>query len=425
MNAPGNHPDFAAHARRVLAECRLLAGMTEEPGRITRRFLTPPVRDVHAHLAARMRSLGMTVRVDAIGNLRGLWQPPNAPVRRLLIGSHIDTVPNAGAFDGILGVALALELVEIALAQNARERELLALEVIAFSEEEGVRYAVPFLGSRTLAGSFDPAYLAFEDADGVRMDAALRAFGLDPEKIGEAALDLAARDAGVLGFFEIHIEQGPVLEAEDLELAAVEGIVGQSRLEFRFAGQANHAGTTPMHLRHDALCAAAEWIVAVESIARTEDGLAATVGRLDVKPNAGNVVPGAVDLSLDLRHRNDLTRKHWVRYLTNAAQTAAHKRGVEVEWREKLDQPAVEMDKRLTAELAEALQACGFPAKRLASGAGHDAMVMAARVPAAMLFLRSPGGISHHPDESVREEDVEAALRVGAKFLERLAIEVV
>jgi allantoate deiminase len=419
-------PDFAAYARRAIAECHALAQMTEEPGRTTRRFLTPPVHDVHAHLSARMESLGMTVRVDAIGNLRGLRQPPNAHMRRLLLGSHIDTVPNAGAFDGVLGVALALELVEIALVQNAKERELpLGLEVIAFSEEEGVRYAVPFLGSRALAGSFDPKLLALEDADGVRMDGALRAFGLNPEQISEGALDPATGDAGVLGFFEIHIEQGPVLEAEDLQLAAVEGIVGQSRLEFRFAGQANHAGTTPMHLRHDALAAAAEWIVAVESIARTEEGLVATIGRLDVKPNAGNVIPGAVDLSLDLRHRNDLTRKHWVRYLENAAQTSAHKRGVEVEWRERLDQPAVEMDKRLTAELAEALQACGFPAKRMSSGAGHDAMVMAARVPAAMLFLRSPGGISHHPDESVREEDVEAALRVGAKFLERLAIEVV
>jgi allantoate deiminase len=417
-------------ARRAIADCRLIAGMTEEPGRTTRRFLTPPVRHVHAHLIARMQSLGMSVRVDAIGNLRGLWQPSGSHAKRLLIGSHIDTVPSAGAYDGILGVTLALELI-----QNARERELLplalpfAIEVIAFSEEEGVRYAVPFLGSRALAGSFDQTLLALEDADGVRMDAAIRAFGLDPEKIGEAALDpdkldLNKIDAGILGFFEMHIEQGPVLEAEDLQLAVVEGIVGQTRLEFRFTGQANHAGTTPMHLRHDALTAAAEWIVAVESIAGTEAGLVATVGKLDLQPNAANVVPGEAALSLDVRHMSDLSRGHWVRYLVHAAQSAAHKRGVELEWREQMDQPAVEMDPRLTAELAEALQSCGFPARRMPSGAGHDAMVMAARVPAAMLFLRSPGGISHHPDESVREQDVEAALRAGARFLERLATSV-
>jgi len=405
-------PDFTAHARRAIAECRLIALMTEEPGRITRRFLTPPVHDVHTHLIARMQSLGMTTCIDALGNLRGLWQPPNAGMRRLLLGSHIDSVPNAGAFDGVLGVVLSLELV-----QGAKERELpLALEIIAFSEEEGVRYAVPFLGSRALAGSFPLSLLDLEDADGVRMDAAIRAFGLDPENIGDAALD-----SNVLGFFEMHIEQGPVLEAEHLQLAVVEGIIGQTRLEFRFTGQANHAGTTPMRLRHDALAAAAEWIVTVESIAGSEIGFVATVGKLDLKPNAANVVPGEVDLSLDLRHMSDLTRSHWVRYLVNAAQTAAHKRGVEVEWREKFDQSAVAMDPWLTAQLAEALQGAGFPPKRMPSGAGHDAMVMAARVPAAMLFLRSPGGISHHPDEAVREEDVAAALLVGGRFLERLA----
>ncbi len=426
MNWKSPDQDFAARARRVLAECRALTQMTEEPGRITRRFLTPPVHDVHAHLSARMQALGMTVRVDAIGNLRGLWQPSGPQAKRLLIGSHIDTVPHAGAFDGVLGVVLALELVdialvEIALLQNEKARDRLALEVVAFSEEEGVRYATPFLGSRALAGSFDPALLAAKDADGVRMDAAIRAFGLDPEKIGEAALDPKTGDPGVLGFLEMHIEQGPVLEAENLQLAVVDGIVGQTRLEFRFTGQANHAGTTPMHLRHDALAAAAEWIVAVESIAGTEAGLVATVGKLDLQPNAANVIPGQVELSLDLRHMSDLTRGHWVRYLIHAAQSAAHKRGAEVEWQQKLDQPAVEMDPGLTMQLAEALHACGIPARRMPSGAGHDAMVMAARFPAAMLFLRSPGGISHHPDESVREQDVEAALRVGAKFLARLA----
>jgi allantoate deiminase len=359
-----------------------------------------------------MQSLGMAARVDAIGNLRGLWQPAGA-VKRLLLGSHIDTVPHAGAFDGILGVTLALELVEIVRASALP----LALEVIAFSEEEGVRYGTPFLGSRALAGSFDKSLLALEDANGVRMDAAIRAFGLDPAQIGEAALDLTARDSDVLGFFEMHIEQGPVLESEDLQLAVVEGIVGQTRAAFRFTGQANHAGTTPMHLRRDALAAAAEWIVAVESAAKSAPGLVATVGKIDSRPNAGNVIPGQVDLSLDLRHMTSETRAHWVRELANAAQ----KRSVELEWSETMNQPAVAMDSDLTAHLAEALATAGLPVKRMPSGAGHDAMVMAARVPAAMLFLRSPGGISHHPDEAVREQDVEAALRVGAKFLARLA----
>jgi allantoate deiminase len=416
-------PDFAARARPVLAECRLIAGMSEESGRTTRRFLTPPVREVHAYLAARMKALGMSTRVDALGNLRGLWQPPKGAKKRLLLGSHIDSVPDAGAFDGVLGVVLALELVEIALARSAKENTPLplALEVIAFSEEEGVRYGVPFLGSHGVAGSFDKRLLALEDADGVRMDEAIRAFGLDPEKIDDAALQPEASDADVLGFFEMHIEQGPVLEAEDLQLAVVEGIIGQTRVLFRFTGEANHAGTTPMHLRHDALAAAAEWIVAVEAAARSEPGLVATVGKIEALPNAGNVIPGQVDLGLDLRHMNSETRSRCVLELANLAQKAAHKRSVEVEWSEIMNQPAVEMDGRLAAHLAAALEAEGLPPKRMPSGAGHDAMVMAGCVPAAMLFLRSPGGISHHPRETVRQAEVEAALRVGANFLHRLS----
>ena len=241
----------------------------------------------------------MTVRVDAAGNLRGLWQPPDASNKRLVIGSHIDTIPDAGAFDGVLGVAMALELVEI-----ARDLKLpLAIEVIAFSEEEGVRFGVPFIGSRAVAGRFDPALLNCEDAEGVTLDAAIRAFGLDPNMIDDAALD---HDA--IGFVEIHIEQGPVLESEGLGLAAVTGIVGQTRLTLEFTGQANHAGTTPMRLRHDAMAAAAEWITQVESLALATEGLVATVGKVDVEPNAANVIPGKALVSLDVRHAHDASR---------------------------------------------------------------------------------------------------------------------
>jgi allantoate deiminase len=401
-------------ALRAIAECGRIAALSEEPGRTTRRFLTPPMHDVHALLSSRMSALGMSVYVDAVGNLRGLWQPAHAVKQRLVLGSHVDTVPDAGAFDGVLGVTLALEWVEL-----AQELALpLPIEVIAFSEEEGVRYAVPFLGSRAVTGTFDESLLLCEDSDGVRMEDAIRTFGLDPARIDEAALN-----ADVLGFVEIHIEQGPVLEAENLQLAVVEGIVGQTRMSFRFTGQANHAGTTPMHLRHDALAAAAEWITVVEATAKDEAGLVATVGKIELKPNAGNVIPGQVDLSLDVRHMKDSTRSHWVRHLIHEAQLAAHKRSVKVEWVSKLDQPAVEMDPDLSNHLALAMDDARLPVKRMPSGAGHDAMVMAARMPTAMLFLRSPGGISHHPDEAVRDEDVEAALLVGGKFLERLAAE--
>jgi allantoate deiminase len=359
-----------------------------------------------------MEALGMNVHIDAAGNLRGLWQPTGADSKRLLIGSHVDTVPNAGAFDGVLGVALAIECVEI-----ARELALpLAIEVIAFSEEEGVRYGSPFLGSRALAGRFDNALLTLTDIDGIPMETAIRSFGLDTDKIDDAAMD-----ADAAAFLEIHIEQGPVLEAEGLQVAAVTAIVGQTRLNLTFGGHANHAGTTPMHLRRDALGAAAEWITAVEALALRTDGLVATVGRLVVEPNAGNVIPGQVQVSLDVRHAHDETRGSVVEELVSMATKIATSRSLTLERADRLDQPAVPMDERLTAFLADAIEAAGYPVKTMPSGAGHDAMVMAARVPTAMLFLRSPGGISHHPDETVLEEDVEAALKVAREFMLRLA----
>jgi allantoate deiminase len=399
-------------ASRAIAECRRIAAMSEEPGRTTRRFLSPPVRHVHALLRSRMEALGMAVDLDAAGNLRGVWKPPNAHGKRMLIGSHIDSVPDAGAFDGVLGVVLALELVEA-----AQELKLpLPLEVIAFSEEEGVRFAVPFIGSRAVAGRFDPALLALKDADRVTLDAAIRGFGLDPGRIGEAAID-----DDVLGYFEIHIEQGPALEAEELSVAAVTSIAGQSRFTLNFTGRANHAGTTPMHLRCDALAGAAEWISAVETLAQRTDGLVATVGQLELDPNAGNVIPGFVTLSFEVRHAHDAVRKEAVATLLDQANSIASRRNLALESIPRLEQPAVPMDEQLTALLAGAIEAAGLPLKQMPSGAGHDAMVMAARVPTTMLFLRSPGGVSHHPDESVREEDVENALNVACKFLQRLA----
>jgi allantoate deiminase len=290
--------------------------------------------------------------------------------------------------------------------------------VIAFSEEEGVRFGVPFIGSRAVAGRFDPALLELQDGDGVSVENAIRAFGLDP-----AGIDDARVNADALGFVEIHIEQGPILDTEGRSLAVVSRIVGQTRLTLEFAGQANHAGTTPMHMRRDALAGAAEWIVAVETFASGTDGLTATVGRLLVQPDAGNVIPGTARVSLDVRHPQDKVREAAVEELISKARAIAERRGLGVEDALQMNQSAVPMDERLTAYLVDALEVAGLPTRVMASGAGHDAMVMATRLPSAMLFLRTPGGISHHPAETVREEDVEEALHVGRKFLARLAAE--
>jgi allantoate deiminase len=248
------------------------------------------------------------------------------------------------------------------------------------------------------------------------MDAAIRAFGLDAAQIGAAVLDKSAT-----GFVEIHIEQGPVLESEGLHVAAVSAIAGQTRLKLAFGGHSNHAGTTPMNLRKDALAAAAEWISAVEALGKSTEGLVATVGRIVVEPNAGNVVPGYAQVSLDVRHASDAIRTAAIDRLLASAKSICSRRQITLERTDQLEQAAVPMDSTLTRLLSEAIEDAGYPAKAMPSGAGHDAMIMAPRVPTAMLFLRSPGGMSHHAAETVLEEDVEASLQVGRAFLKRFA----
>ena len=397
--------------QEVIERCRQLAAHSEEPGFITRTFLSEPMHRVHADVRAWMEQAGMSVRVDAAGNLRGNYGVTTADAPKLIVGSHLDTVPHAGAFDGILGVVLGVALVK---ALGGR-RLGFGIEVVGFSEEEGVRFGFPFIGSRALMGSLDDAMLARRDADGVSVADAIRAFDLNPAAIGEARVT-----GPTLGYLEFHIEQGPVLESLSLPLGVVTSIAGQSRLEVKFDGKANHAGTTPMHLRRDALAGAAEWIGAVEREAAAGPSLVATVGKIDARPGAGNVIAGSVRMSLDVRHTSDEVRAGAVKRLLDVAQQIAERRGLVASSELRLDQAAVPMDARLTEMLGCAVRASGFADHRMHSGAGHDAMVMAERMPVAMLFLRSPGGISHHPDEAVLEADVAAALAAGLHFIDQL-----
>ncbi len=391
----------------MISRCRTLAAYSEVAGETTRLFLAPSVRKVHEAVTAWMAAAGMAVSVDAAGNIRGLFGAEDAP--RLVIASHLDTVPNAGAFDGILGVMMGIAVVEHAAPSG------LAIEVIGFSEEEGVRFRKPFLGSMALVGELEE-HLGLADASGVTVREALIGFGLDPGRLAEARMA-----AGTMGYLEFHIEQGPVLESLDLPIAVVSALVGQTRMEFRFTGHANHAGTTPMHLRRDALAAAAEWVVAVERTARETEGLVATVGKIAALPGAVNVVPGVVTVSLDVRHASDAVRATAVVGLVAAAEAAGASRGVTVEHAVTMEQKAVALDDRLTDLLRVAAARLGVETATLTSGAGHDAMVVAPHVASAMLFLRSPGGISHHPDEDVRVEDVETGLAVGVEFVRGLA----
>lgn len=370
------------------------------------------MRDCHRELAGWMEPLGADVQVDAAGNFRGVLPAaqPNAP--RLLIGSHLDTVPNAGAYDGVLGVVLA-----IALLEELRGRRLpFGIEVVAFSEEEGVRFGIPFIGSRALVGRLDQELLDTRDAQGISVQEAIESFGLNPEKLPQAELE-----SNTLGYLEFHIEQGPVLEKLNLPLALVEAIAGQSRLEFTFLGRANHAGTTPMHLRCDALAGAAEWIGTVERVAQGVPGLVATVGKIESKPGATNVIAGEAWLTLDVRHSSDEIRTGVVVDLIRQAEGIAARRGLSIQERTLLSQRAVAMDSFLNGELEQAILKTGCKPHRMVSGAGHDAMIMVERVPAAMIFLRTPGGISHHPAESVACKDVEKAIECGLHLLDQLA----
>lgn len=397
----------------VLTRCDVLAGCSEETGRITRTFLSPPFRQVHEHLTAWMADAGLGVHIDAVGNVIGLTKATTDRV--FLVGSHVDTVPDAGKYDGVLGVLLG-----IAAAKALRRKHFtLRLDVIAFSEEEGVRFRTPYLGSLAVCGQLTSKHLALRDGEGHTIADAIRNFGLDPAEIPKAAYPAGT----VAGYLEAHIEQGPVLESHDLALGVVPAIMGQTRELLTFTGRAGHAGTEPMNLRRDALAAAAVFVSAVERTARATPGLRATVGSLTVSPNAGNVVPGEVRLSLDVRHEDDSIRHTAMIALHTEAKHIAAERGIGFERHPTLDQPAVPCDPGLTSRLAAVMKEQHHRPELVVSGAGHDAAVMATFCPTAMLFIRSPGGISHHPNESVRREDVKAALGVMVKFLEHELME--
>ena len=391
-------------AGQLLSRCHELAAISDVPGEITRTFLSPATRRAQALLTSWFEAAGLATTIDTIGNLHGLSSNSEGK-RRLIVGSHIDTVVNAGAFDGVLGVLLGVALVELVKPETLP----FAIEVIAFSEEEGVRFGTPFLGSLALVGESVPDTVT--DEHGISLAQALAKYGHDPTPYSLTS---------AFAYLEFHIEQGPLLEAEQRPLAAVSAIAGQTRSALVFRGQANHAGATPMRLRHDALAAAAEWIVAVEDHALATAGLVATVGSLDVNPGLGNVIASEVVATLDLRHADDPQRLTARAELIRAAERAATRRGVLSIVKHVLEQPAVAMDASLTRALITAAESCGYDAAPLVSGAGHDAMIVARRLPSAMLFLRTPAGLSHHPDESVLPEDVEAALATGVAFLNSL-----
>jgi allantoate deiminase len=397
----------------VIERCHYLASCTEEPGAITRLFASDAMRCAHDHVGEWMRDAGMSVRRDNIGNLRGRFEGTGEAT--LLLGSHLDSVRNAGKYDGPLGVTVAIAAVQ--RLHDANTQLPFAIEVLAFVDEEGLRYGSTYLGSRAVAGRFELRDLQRTDSAGIAMADAIRAYGGDPERIPEDRW----QGGELLGYCEVHIEQGPVLEARGLPVGIVSAIAGQSRFEIEFTGVAGHAGTVPMDRRRDALTGAAELVLAVEAAAATQDGLVATVGKLEVEPGVANVIPGRATLSLDVRHADDLTRVEVTQAMLALTRDIAKRRKLSIEVQSVSENGAVRCSPRLVSLLTQAVKDCGQRPLQLTSGAGHDAVPMSSLTDVGMLFVRCKGGVSHNPAESVTTEDVAVAIDVLSRFLELLA----
>jgi len=410
----GRTGDLAASA---LERCDVLGAISEDPARLTRQFAGEPMRRAHAAAAEWMREAGMAVRHDNIGNLHGRYEADATGRPTLIIGSHLDTVRDAGRYDGPLGVMVGIAAVH--RLHDLEKRLPFAVEVIAFADEEGLRFSSTYLGSRAVAGTFDAADLDRTDADGVTMAEAIRSFGGDPSRIGEDKWQGGA----LLGYVEVHIEQGPVLEGLGLPVGVVTAIAGQARYRITFTGEAGHAGTVPMRGRRDALAAAAEFVLAVEAEAASHEGLVATVGQLSVYPGASNVIPGEAALSLDVRHPDERARNKSTHQILERAREIATRRGVATRAEQLSENSSVPCSPRLLSSLEKAVEAEGIKAVQLASGAGHDGVPMSALTGVAMLFVRCKGGISHNPAESVAAKDVSVSIDVLSRFLELLAKE--
>jgi allantoate deiminase len=382
-----------------MRRCDELGAISEERGRLTRTFASPAMGRANKLVGSWMRRAGLQVREDAAFNLLGRWESKKRGAKTLLLGSHLDTVRNAGRYDGPLGVLTAIAALQL-LREGGVELPF-HLEVVGFSDEEGVRYHTTYLGSRALAGTLTAADLA---------------------QVAEKQIKKARRPRGeFLGYAEVHIEQGPVLEEKKLPVAVVTAIAGQSRLQVEFHGMAGHAGTVPMNSRQDALAGAAEFVLSVESSATNFAGAVATVGKLSVAHGASNVIPGHALLTLDVRDQKDSRRLVLVSRLHAKAKLIAQRRGLELTWTPVQEAAAVPCDKFLTQIFSRCVAQRGLPVLKLPSGAGHDAAALSVICPVAMLFVRCKGGVSHNPAESVMTADAGVAIEVLSDFILQLA----
>lgn len=405
MNAP-------QAAARIMHRLEALAALTSDPPRLTRVFLSEEHRRANELVAGWMAEAGMRARVDAMGNITGRVEGKARGLPALMLGSHLDTVRDAGRYDGMLGVVTAIEC-----AHHIGAGLLpFALEVVGFADEEGVRFGSTLLGSRAIAGTLDPKVLEATDRDGISMAAALRTFGLDPDRVASAA----RRPEELLAYVELHIEQGPVLEHAGLPVGCVTSINGATRLQVRMVGMAGHAGTVPMATRQDALVAAAEVILAVEQRCSQEQHLVGTVGRIDASPGAVNVIPGECKFTIDVRAPEDARRRKAVEDIRAAVAEIALRRAIQSTIFVMHDSAASPCAQWLMEQIDAAILAQRVTPQRLPSGAGHDAMAIAAIADTGMIFVRCAGGISHNPAESITMEDAQAGFETLCRFVRQL-----
>jgi len=416
---------------RAAARCDVLgrAPYSEFEHGLYRGYLTPAHHTTLDLVGAWMVEAGMHVDLDPAANLLGRYEGQNPGAPALVIGSHLDSVRDGGRYDGPLGVLLGIECVA---ALNDQQRRLpFAIEVYGFGDEEGSRFPAAMLTSRAVAGTLDGDLARIADADGVSLAAALASFKTDYDVVTASTptrrLDLktfeaARRSPGdIVGYLEAHIEQGPVLEAEGLALGIVTGIAAQLRYAVTLRGAAGHAGTSSMPLRRDALAGAAEMVLAVEQVARRDaSDLVATVGKFEAAPGAANVIADEVRFSIDIRAGEAARRDRAAKAIEEKLELLASQRGLVLDLALVHDLPASPCDAALMQLLESAMAEAGQPLRRLVSGAGHDAMVMSALCPAAMLFIRCKDGVSHNPAEHVEPGDADVALEVMLGFIERL-----
>ncbi|GAB6070617.1 allantoate amidohydrolase [Thiomicrorhabdus hydrogeniphila] len=398
----------------IIKRCEELAKITDSPVGISRLYLAPSYKKGLELVASWMQKAGMTTQIDAVGNLWGklACEDPNAPT--FIIGSHLDTVPNAGMFDGILGVMIGIEVVQKVQQQGLKLP--FHIEIVGIGDEEGVSFDASMLGSRAIVGQWSDDTLELTNTLGETLEQALAKNGFNGQNYAQAS---RVTD-NLLGYWEIHMEQGPVLEAEGLPVGVVTAIAGARRFKVTIEGEAGHAGTVPMNLRHDALTAAAEVILMIERNAQ-QHNLVATVGNLTTYPGAVNVIPGLVEFTVDIRSDNDELKERIMNLIFHTSEGISMQRGVEIYWKDYHWAPARQCNLDFRSLFEESIAQQKIPVRSLVSGAGHDAMAFAEITDIAMLFVRCKGGISHHPDEYVSEEDADIAVNTTFIALEKLA----